>query len=110
MRLRGTLRPLERQHPDARPAFVNRQECASLDVLTMRFECPGDDAHGLNREQVLSSELHHTRRGAGAGREDCREVQVIREDDELVLVRPRQNLNSGAVAVPMVDQWTASNP
>ena len=34
----------ERQHPDARPAFVNRQERASLDVLTMRFECPGDDA------------------------------------------------------------------
>jgi hypothetical protein len=29
-----------------RTAFVNRQERASLDVLTMRFECPGDDARG----------------------------------------------------------------
>jgi hypothetical protein len=44
--LRGALRTLERQHPYARPTFVNRQERASLDVLTMRFESPGDDAGG----------------------------------------------------------------
>ena len=46
LRLRGTLRPLERQHLYARPALVNRQECASLEVLTVRFECPGDYANG----------------------------------------------------------------
>ena len=61
LRLRGTLRALERQHPYARPAFVNRQERASLDVLTMRFECLGDDAHGALREQVLSAELDDAR-------------------------------------------------
>ena len=61
MRLRGTLRALERQHPYARPAFVNRQERASLDVLTMRFECPGDDARGAIGEQVLSAELDDAR-------------------------------------------------
>jgi hypothetical protein len=92
-RLRGTLRTLERQHPDARPAFVDRQKRASLDVLTMRLKCRGDDAHGSIGEQVLSSDLHHARRGAGASCEDCREVQVIREDDERVLIRPRQNLD-----------------
>ena len=46
MPLRGTLTALERQHPYARPAFVNRQQCASLEVFTVRFECPGDYAHG----------------------------------------------------------------
>ena len=34
------------QHPDARLAFVTRQECASLGVLAVRFECPADYAHG----------------------------------------------------------------
>jgi len=44
--LRGALRVLEGQHPHARPAFVNRQERASLDVLTVHFECSGKDARG----------------------------------------------------------------
>jgi hypothetical protein len=39
--------------------------------------------------------------------EDCREVEVVRDDDEVVHVRISP---SGAVATPMVDQRTASNP
>jgi len=85
------LREPVRAH--ARPTFVNRQECASLEVLTVRFECPGDDVDGRVGQQVLSSDLHNARRGSSAGREDCREVQVVRDEDELMLVRPRQDLD-----------------
>ena len=45
LRLRRTLRALERQHPYAGPAFVNRQERASLDVLSVNVERLCDDAH-----------------------------------------------------------------
>ena len=55
------LRAAQRQHSDARPSFVNRQERTSLDVLSVRFECLDDDAHGSIREQVLSSELDDAR-------------------------------------------------
>jgi hypothetical protein len=79
LRLRGPLRALERQHPYARPAFVNRQECPALDVFTMRFDSLGDDADGLIGEQLLSSDLHHARRSAGAGCEDCGEVEIVRD-------------------------------
>jgi hypothetical protein len=54
--------------------------------------------------------LHDARPVDGTGREDCREVEVVRDEDEMVPVRPRQNLVVGAVAAPRVDQWIASSP
>ena len=59
----------------------------------MRFDSRGDDADRAIGEQVLSSDLHRTQRSAAAGREDGREVEVVRDDDELVLVLPRQDLD-----------------
>jgi hypothetical protein len=47
-----------RQHSDARPCLVDRKNRASLDVLVVRFECPGDDATTVPREG-----LHERRRG-----------------------------------------------
>jgi hypothetical protein len=91
--LRQILGPAERQHSDARPCLVDRKERASLDVLPVRVECLCDDAHDHIGEQILSSDLHDARRRSTAGREDCREVQVVRDEDERVLVRPRQNLD-----------------
>src|SRR6266545_2897997 len=93
--LRGTLRALERQHPYARPAFINRQKRASLDVLTMRLECLGDDAHRSIGEQVLSSDLHDAWRGSSASSEDCREVEIVGNEDEIVPMRVRQDLGVG---------------
>src|SRR6266545_4727146 len=81
---------VERQHPYARPAFVNRQERPALDVLTMGVDSLGDDADGLIGEQIVSSDLHDARRRSSAGREDCREVQVVRDENEFMLLRPRQ--------------------
>jgi hypothetical protein len=75
-----------------------------------RFNRLGDDADGMIGEQVLGSDLHDARRGFSAGRKDCREVQVVRDENELVLVAHVRISTSGAVAAPMVDQWTASNP
>src|SRR6266545_1706464 len=108
--LRGTLRVLERQHPYARPAFINRQKRASLDVLTMRLECLGDDAHRSIGEQVLSSDLHDAWRGSSASSEDCREVEIVGNEDEIVPMRVRQDLGVGGGRSTTVDQWTASNP
>ena len=93
MKYEVSLEPRTRQHPDACPAFVDRQERTSLDILTMRFDSLGDDADRAIGEQVLSSDLHRTPRSAAAGREDGREVEVVRDDDELVLVLPRQDLD-----------------
>lgn len=76
----------------------------------MRFECPGDDARGALREQVLSAKLDDARPMDGTGREDRREVQIVGDEDGTVLMCPRQDLVIGRVAAPMVDQWTASNP
>jgi hypothetical protein len=89
--LRQILGSAERQHSDARPRLVDRQERASLNVVVVRVEGLCDDAHDHIGEQVLSSDLHDARRRSTAGREDCREVEVVRDDDEAVLVRPRQD-------------------
>ena len=42
--LREILGPAERQHSDARPLLVDRQERASFDVVTVSFESRDDDA------------------------------------------------------------------
>jgi hypothetical protein len=65
LRLRGTLRALERQHPYARPAFVNRQERASLDVLTMRKvagSLRGSNSYSAGvREKIDKRSRHYAR-------------------------------------------------
>ena len=93
----------QRQHSDAPPSFVNRQERTSLDGLSVRFECVDNDADGSVREQILSTELDDARPSDGARGEDCREVQVVGDQDELVLVRRGQDLDVRAVGAPMVD-------
>jgi hypothetical protein len=90
--LRQILGPAERQHSDARPCLVDRQERASLDVLPVRVERLCDNAHDHIGEQVLRSDLHDARPVDSAGCEDCREVEVVRDDDDVVLVRPGQDL------------------
>src|SRR6266545_1998589 len=90
--LRKTVRSPEWQQSYARPSLVDRQEGASLDVLSMRLDGVCNDAYGTVGEQVLGADLDHTRRRASAGRQDRREVEVV-DDDEVVLVRPRQDLD-----------------
>lgn len=103
------LRSAERQHSHARRCLVDREQRATLDVVPVRFEGVNDGADDLVREKVLSSDLDDARRRPSGRGEDCGEVEV-RDDDEAVLVRPRQDFVCGAVAAPIVDQWTASNP
>jgi hypothetical protein len=74
-------------------ALVDRQKRASLDVLPVRVERLCDGAHDHIGEQVLRSDLHDARPISGAGREDCREVEVVRDEDELVLVRRSYDLD-----------------
>jgi len=62
-------------------------------VVPVRFEGVNDGADDLVREKVLSSDLDDARRCAGARGEDRREVEVVRDDDEAVLVRPPQDLD-----------------
>jgi hypothetical protein len=62
--LRQILGPAERQHSDARPCLVDRQERSSPDVLPVRVERLCDDAHDHIGEQILSSDLHDARRGS----------------------------------------------
>ena len=62
-------------------------------MASVRFEGLYDGADDLVREKVLSSDLDDARRRPSAGGEDCREVEVVRDDDEVVLVRPRQDLD-----------------
>jgi hypothetical protein len=50
-----------------------------------------DGADDVVREEVLSSDLDDAGRRPSAGGEDCREVEVVRDDDEAVLARPRQD-------------------
>src|SRR5262249_25489447 len=64
----------------------------SRDVVTMRLQRVRDDAHSLIGQQVLSSDLHHAGRSASARSEDRREVEIVRDNDELVLVRPREDV------------------
>ena len=52
-----------------------------------------NDAHGRVREQILSTELDDARPSDGARGEDCREVQIVGDQDELVLVRSREDLD-----------------
>ena len=61
-------------------------------MIPVRFEGVNDGADDIVSEKVLSSDLHDTRRSSSAGREDCGEVEVVRDDDELVLLRLRQDL------------------
>jgi hypothetical protein len=42
----------------------------------VRVERLRDDVHDHIGEQILSPDLHHARRDAGAGRQDCGEVEV----------------------------------
>jgi hypothetical protein len=79
-------------------------------VVPVRFEGVYDGADDVVTEKVLSSDLDDAGRRLSAGGEDCREVEIVRNDDELVLVSPRQISTSVAVGAPMLDQWTASNP
>jgi hypothetical protein len=51
-----------------------------------------DGADDLVSEKVLSSDLDDARRRPSVRGEDCGEVEVVRDDDEAVLVRPRQDL------------------
>ena len=89
--------------------FVNRQERTSLDVLTIRFESPVRRcATTLIREQVLSADLHDARPGDGARREYCGEVEIVRDEDEVVLVRPRQDLVVGRGR--STRWWTSGQP
>jgi hypothetical protein len=83
----------ERQHPHARPSLVDRQERASLDVLPVRVERFCDDAHDHIGEQVLRSDLHDARPVENASSQNCREVEVVRDDDEVVFVCKRQDLD-----------------
>ena len=46
----------------------------------------------------------------GTGGEDCGEVQVVGDEDELVLLGPRQDLDVGGGRRADVDQWRVSNP
>jgi hypothetical protein len=78
----------------------------------VRFEGVNDGADDLVREKVLSSNLDDARRCPSARGEDRREVQVVRDDDEAVFVRPRQDFGCGSVVAcsrlgvdtPIVDQ------
>jgi hypothetical protein len=67
---------------------ADRQERASLDVVSVRFECVGDDAHGSVREQILSAKLDDARPTDATRGKDCREVEIVGDEDGLVLVRP----------------------
>ena len=89
--LRQVLRSAERQHSNARRCLVDREQRATLDVISVRFEGVNDGADDLVREKVLSSDLDDAGRRAGARGEDCREVEVVRDDDEAVFLRPRQD-------------------
>jgi hypothetical protein len=91
-------------------AFVDRQERTSLDVLPMRFERVRDDAYDRIGEQVLSSDLHDAWRTSGAGGEDSQKSRSFVRTTTWCSVAHVRISPSGAVAVPMVDQWTASNP
>ena len=71
--------------------LVDREQRATLDVVPVRLEGVNDGTDDLVREKVLSSDLDDARRPPGARGEDCREVEVVRDDDEDVLVRPRQD-------------------
>jgi hypothetical protein len=64
-------------------------------VLPVRFESVHDGADDVVAEKVLSSDLDDAGRCSGAGGENCREVEIIRDDGELVLGSPRQDLNVG---------------
>ena len=57
------------------------------------FDGVNDGADDLVREKVLSSDLDDAGRRAGARGEDCREVEVVRDDDEAVLARPCQDIS-----------------
>ena len=61
----------------------------------MRFECPGDDARGALREQVLSASWTTLGPWDGTGREDRREVQIVGDEDGTVLMCPRRDLVIG---------------
>ena len=103
------IRALKRQHADVRPAFVDGQEGTALDVLSVGFESVGGDADGSVREQILSAELDDARLRLTAP------PARIAEKSRLLVMRTKSCLfaharssTSGAVAAPIVDQWTAS--
>ena len=100
----------QRQHSDAPPSFVNRQERASLDDLTIGVDSLGDNCDDFIGEQVLSSDLHHARRSAGASCEDCEKSRSFVMTMKWCSFAHVRISTSGAVAAPIVDQWTASNP
>lgn len=92
----------QRQDPDAGPAFVDRQEGASLDVLSVCLEWVGDNAHGSIGQQILSAELDDARPTDGTRGEDCREVQIVGDKDKRVVVGRRHVWQPG-VTVPIVN-------
>jgi hypothetical protein len=63
---------------------------ATLDVVSVRIEGV-NRADDLVREKIPSSDLDDARRRPSARGEDCAKVEVVRDDDEAVLVRPRQD-------------------
>src|SRR5689334_22854181 len=91
-RLRRVLRAAQWEHPDARAAFINRQEGAAVDVLAMRSQRVRNNVDGPVGEQVVGTNLDHAWRCASAGGEDRGEVQVVRDHDETVLVCPRKDV------------------
>jgi hypothetical protein len=79
-------------------------------VVLVRFEGANDGADDLVREKVLSSDLDDARRAAAL-------AARIEEKSRSFVIRTKpcsfahaRIPTSGAVAAPMVDQWTASNP
>ena len=91
--LREVFRSAERQHSHARRCLVDREQRATLDVVPVRFEGVYDGADDAVTEKILGSDLDDAGRRSSAGGEGCREVEVVRNDDELVLVCPRQDLD-----------------
>jgi hypothetical protein len=91
--LRQVLRSAETQHSHACRCLIDREQRATLDVFPVRFEGVNDGADDLVREKVLSSDLDDARRCPSAGGKDCREVEVVRDDDQVAFVCKRQDLD-----------------
>jgi hypothetical protein len=108
--LRQIVRSTERQHSDAGPSLVDGQERASLDVLAVRFECLGDDADNISESRScvrICTTLGPLAAPAARIAEKSRSFVMRMNSCSFAHVRIS---TSGAVAAPMVDQWTASNP
>jgi hypothetical protein len=59
----------------------------------VRVERLCDDAHDHIGEQGLRSDLHDARPVDSACSENRRKIEVVRDDDEVVLVCKRQDLD-----------------